>query len=268
MATGRITLDTGSTLHTTTYTVSEDAVTKHVPRSVLNNSSGSEVGINGSPFITSPSGGTITSITNTVTITGSTSVVDTVVVTGSTAVVNTVTITGSVLAIGTTIAGTSSTQAIAIQGLTSMIPVTVTGSTTVINTVTITGSTAVVNTVTVTGSTTIVSMPAITGSTSVVANVIPAGVATVGDGRKVVTTSGSAVQLDTASCKYMYIVGETDNTGIISVGTSTTVAAEGTQRGIILYAGQSTGRLDVSNTNLFYINATVSGEGVTYAYFN
>lgn len=98
MATGRITLDTGSTLSTTTYTISEDGVTKHIPRSTLNNSSGVEIGVATAPLIVSPSNGTITSITNAVTITGSVISLGTnstvVLGTCSTVVLNTVTVTG------------------------------------------------------------------------------------------------------------------------------------------------------------------------------
>lgn len=116
MATGRITLDTGSTLHTATHTISEDAVTKHLSRGVLSDSAGAEKGINANPLIVTISGGTLAVLT----------------ITGSTSVINTVTITGSTTVLGT---------------------VTITGSTSVINTVTITGSTAVLNIVSITGST-------------------------------------------------------------------------------------------------------------------
>ena len=43
MATGKIMLDEGSTLNTATNTISEDAVTKHIPRSVINTSAGVEI---------------------------------------------------------------------------------------------------------------------------------------------------------------------------------------------------------------------------------
>lgn len=47
MATGKITLDEGTTTNTATNTISEDAVTKHIPRSVLNTSAGVEVDLAG-----------------------------------------------------------------------------------------------------------------------------------------------------------------------------------------------------------------------------
>lgn len=103
---------------------------------------------------------------------------------------------------------------------------------------------------------------------TITSTVIPTGAGTVGDIRKVVAVAGTAEQLAAQACKYLYIIAETDNTGIISLGTSTTLAAEGSQRGIILYAGQSTGKIEISNTNLLYVNSTVNGDGISYAYFN
>lgn len=43
MATGKITVDEGTTTNLATNTVTEDAVTKHLARSVINNSSGTEI---------------------------------------------------------------------------------------------------------------------------------------------------------------------------------------------------------------------------------
>ena len=45
MATSKITLDEGTTTNTATNTIAEDAVTKHLPRSVINTSAGVEVSL-------------------------------------------------------------------------------------------------------------------------------------------------------------------------------------------------------------------------------
>lgn len=89
----------------------------------------------------------------------------------------------------------------------------------------------------------------------------------IGTGRKVVTTAGTAVQLSTTSavCTTIAIQAETDNTGDIAVGDANVVAADGAERGIILTAGDST-TLAVNNLNLVYIDSTVNGDGVTYLY--
>ena len=91
----------------------------------------------------------------------------------------------------------------------------------------------------------------------------------IGDGRKTVTTAGSAVTLITAStpCKVVVVTALLANTGLISVGGSTTLAAAGTERGDILAAGDSTA-ISISNVNLVYINSTVNSEGVSFRYQN
>lgn len=58
MATGKITVDEGTTTNLATHTISEDAVTKHLPRSVLANSSGTEMATSGAPLRTDPTGTT------------------------------------------------------------------------------------------------------------------------------------------------------------------------------------------------------------------
>lgn len=50
MATGRVQIDEGSTTNLATNTFTEDAVTKHVNRSVLNTSAGVEIGTSGAPI--------------------------------------------------------------------------------------------------------------------------------------------------------------------------------------------------------------------------
>lgn len=174
MATNKISLDTGSTIHTGTYVITESALQVNIPRSVLNDSAGVEKGIAANPLYIIPSGGVL-SVSNVVAITGSVTILGVVAVTGSTAVVNTVAITGS-------------TEVLNI--------VTVTGSTAVVNVVSVTGSTAVVNTVAITGSTTVAGVVTITGSTTILN---PTGVGTSGlrfvesndVGRTLLSTTGT-----------------------------------------------------------------------------
>ena len=98
---------------------------------------------------------------------------------------------------------------------------------------------------------------------SVTATVHPAGLSTVVDGRKVVTTAGTAVQFDAQACKAVAITAETDNTGVVVVGSSTVVAAVGTRRGLPLAAGD-TGLFEVSNMNVLWLDSTVNGDGTTW----
>lgn len=88
----------------------------------------------------------------------------------------------------------------------------------------------------------------------------------VGDGRKVVTTAGTAVQVTTQPVKAnsTCVTALSTNTGTVVVGASTVVAAAGTRRGTPLTAGQSvTYNCDAS---LLWIDATVNGEGVSFSY--
>lgn len=90
---------------------------------------------------------------------------------------------------------------------------------------------------------------------------------TIGDGRKVVSSAGSEVALESSKnvVNFVVITAETDNTGVITVGASTVVASLSTRRGIPLSAGDtiSLGGVDL---NEVYLDATVSGDGVTYLY--
>jgi len=86
-------------------------------------------------------------------------------------------------------------------------------------------------------------------------------------GRKVVASAGTAVQLQTTKerCENITITAESDNTGFIAVGDSSVVAAEGTQQGASLTPlGSIT--VKVGDLSKIYIDSTVSGDGVTFAY--
>lgn len=89
------------------------------------------------------------------------------------------------------------------------------------------------------------------------------------DGIKKVTTAGTAVALVAAStpCRMVSIQACPENTGVIVVGASTVVAASATRRGLALVPGQSVD-LRVTDLASLYIDATVSGEGVSFVYFN
>ena len=91
----------------------------------------------------------------------------------------------------------------------------------------------------------------------------------IGDGIKKVTTAGTAVQVSTTSipCRKVLIQACPENTGTVVVGASTVVAASGTRRGYALVPGQDV-VLAVTDVNKLYADATVSGEGISYVYFN
>ena len=88
------------------------------------------------------------------------------------------------------------------------------------------------------------------------------------DGRKTVTSAGTAVPLSATSIQvdYVIIMAETDNTGYICVGASTVVATVLTRRGIPLYAGDTPLVLEAVDLSQVYIDSVVSGDGVTFLY--
>jgi hypothetical protein len=79
-----------------------------------------------------------------------------------------------------------------------------------------------------------------------------------------VSVTGTAVQLASNACKRVIIVADNDNSGAIYIGSATVTNDEASTGGAQLDAGMQL-TLDVTNTNVVYINGT-SGEGVGYIY--
>lgn len=93
-------------------------------------------------------------------------------------------------------------------------------------------------------------------------------ITSIGHGVKTVTAAGTDVALaSSTACKKVTIQSQTDNTGLIAVGGSGVDATESTGTGIILYPGDSY-EFDIDNLSDVFIDATVSGEGVRFTYFN
>lgn len=90
---------------------------------------------------------------------------------------------------------------------------------------------------------------------------------TISDGRKTITVAGTREQLSSSSipAKKVVIQALQTNTGMISVGGLTVVAASGVERGYIIPPFNSI-TIMVTNLNLIYLDSTVSGEGVSYIY--
>jgi hypothetical protein len=84
-----------------------------------------------------------------------------------------------------------------------------------------------------------------------------------------VTTAGTRVPLATSTaCKEVVITAETDNTGIVAVGAAATVVATiATRTGVPLNAGDSI-VLQIDNLADIGLDATVSGDGVTFMAFS
>lgn len=88
----------------------------------------------------------------------------------------------------------------------------------------------------------------------------------VGDGRKTVTTAGTAVALaSSTACESVCVTALSTNTGTVVVGASTVVAAAGTRRGTPLAANESV-TFNVGDLSKIYVDSTVNGEGVSFSY--
>lgn len=89
---------------------------------------------------------------------------------------------------------------------------------------------------------------------------------TLSQGSKNVTTAGTAVALATSTTsRTVTITAKETNTGLIAVGGSGVLAALASRTGISLLA-RETVTIRISNLAAIFIDSTVSGEGVTYAF--
>lgn len=91
--------------------------------------------------------------------------------------------------------------------------------------------------------------------------------ANVTSGRKTVAAFGTAERLVAAftECEWVVVTALETNTGYVAVGGSTTLAAAGSQAGILLSAGQSAS-IPVASVHLVYVDSRVNGEGVSFVY--
>ncbi len=92
------------------------------------------------------------------------------------------------------------------------------------------------------------------------------------DGRKTVTTAGTAVALASSStpCKKVTVQAFFKNTDVIVLGDSTVVAGDatdsgGTRRGVVLLPG-ATVVFDINDLTRLFMDAVVSGEGCSFVY--
>jgi hypothetical protein len=82
--------------------------------------------------------------------------------------------------------------------------------------------------------------------------------------RKTIATAGTPAQLTTSSspCKSVYVVALPTNTARVAIGGSAVDAADVTFNGIPLDPMQGVS-IDVSDTNLVYLDVLVDGNGVS-----
>jgi len=92
---------------------------------------------------------------------------------------------------------------------------------------------------------------------------------TIADGIQKVAAAGTAEALVSSStpCRKVLVQACPENTGVVVVGASTVVAASATRRGYALVPGADV-VLTVKDVYSVYVDAAVSGEGVSFVYFN
>ena len=73
------------------------------------------------------------------------------------------------------------------------------------------------------------------------------------------------MQLQSHTCQVVTIQALHTNTKRISVGDSSTSCTAGSEKGILLQPGQTIS-VETDNSNQYYINSEVNGEGVSYNY--
>lgn len=92
----------------------------------------------------------------------------------------------------------------------------------------------------------------------------------IGSGNKVVATAGTAVQLSATSVpvKRVIITPFSANTGVVAVGSSNVVASAtlGSQVGMVMIKGANPLELLQENLSKIWVDASVSGEGVSFTY--
>lgn len=119
---------------------------------------------------------------------------------------------------------------------------------------------------------TIASLPLPTGASTeakqdtIIAALNSLGATTTGitPGRKVVSVTGTAIVLGSATCKEVTITALTSNVDVVVIGNASVVFTLATRTGTILYPGDSF-VVAIDNISKLYVNGT-SADGVTFNY--
>lgn len=87
-------------------------------------------------------------------------------------------------------------------------------------------------------------------------------------GRKTVSSAGTRVQLTTSPTAVTRVVLEAlrTNSGIVVVGGSNVVAAQGTRQGISLASGDTV-TMHVNDLSDIYVDAVTNDDGVSYMWY-
>ena len=92
---------------------------------------------------------------------------------------------------------------------------------------------------------------------------------TIGHGIKTITLAGTDEALaGSTAAKYVIIMAQSDNTGYIAYGATGVDATIATGTGASLAPGDTSPPLKIDNLADVFIDATVTGDGVRFTYFN
>lgn len=115
----------------------------------------------------------------------------------------------------------------------------------------------------VTGAMNIVGSVPVTGSVTVDGTVQEVPLSAFGTFQATIGTGGTRIQFGSNPCKSVTIKAKVDNSGVIYVGGSGVTSSNG----FILSAGDTLS-MDINNTNLIYLDCSVSNDGVSVIYAN
>lgn len=92
---------------------------------------------------------------------------------------------------------------------------------------------------------------------------------TIVSGRKSVTTPGVAEKLVATStyCFMLIVSADLGNTNPVVVGGSETLAAGGSQKGIVLVPGNNPVTIVVNDVSKVYVDAQTASDAVCFTYF-
>ncbi len=86
--------------------------------------------------------------------------------------------------------------------------------------------------------------------------------------RTVSNTPGIAVRLSTSSVGIFRVdvSADTGNTSVVLIGDANVVAAAGSQKGTVLFAGNPSIPIYIDDLSKLYIDVITSGDAITYSY--
>jgi len=92
--------------------------------------------------------------------------------------------------------------------------------------------------------------------------------ANITSGRKAVTTAGARERVVAVStpCKEVWLAADTGNTDVVVIGGADVVAAGGSQKGVVLFAGNPPIKMYIDNVYKLYIDAVSNGDAVIFNY--